>query len=118
MRHGAAPDAPVPVRVVVVTTFDLDDYVHKALRNGASGFLLTCSGPALLAKAVRAAISGDTLISPQLTVRLQRHAGRLRERPLPDGRSLTASEMDVVDLVAQAHTNADITRDLLLAPAP
>lgn len=57
-------------RVVVVTTFDLDEYVHTALRNGACGFLLKRSGPALLIEGVRAAMAGDTLISPQITVRL------------------------------------------------
>ncbi|MGY0463245.1 response regulator [Kitasatospora sp. cg17-2] len=59
-------------RVVVVTTFDLDEYVHEALRAGAAGFLLKRSGPALLAEAVRAAVAGDALISPQITVRLLR----------------------------------------------
>ncbi|SDT66967.1 two component transcriptional regulator, LuxR family [Streptomyces sp. TLI_053] len=59
-------------RVVVVTTFDLDEYVHEALRAGAAGFLLKRSGPALLAEAVRSAVAGDALISPQITVRLLR----------------------------------------------
>jgi DNA-binding NarL/FixJ family response regulator len=64
---------PRPVRVVVVTTFDLDEYVYPALRLGASGFLLKRSGPALLIEAVRAAMAGDSLISPSVTVRLLRH---------------------------------------------
>ncbi|MFJ3790236.1 response regulator [Kitasatospora sp. NPDC090091] len=59
-------------RVVVVTTFDLDEYVHTAIRSGAAGFLLKRSGPTLLAEAVRAAVAGDALISPQITVRLLR----------------------------------------------
>ncbi|MFI9329577.1 response regulator [Kitasatospora sp. NPDC052868] len=59
-------------RVVVVTTFDLDEYVHTAIRSGAAGFLLKRSGPTLLAEAVRAAVAGDALISPQVTVRLLR----------------------------------------------
>ncbi|MEU6233232.1 response regulator transcription factor [Kitasatospora sp. NPDC047058] len=59
-------------RVVVVTTFDLDEYVHAAIHAGAAGFLLKRSGPALLAEAVRAAVAGDALISPQVTVRLLR----------------------------------------------
>jgi DNA-binding NarL/FixJ family response regulator/signal transduction histidine kinase len=115
-RQLAGPDAPVPVRVVVVTTFDLDEYVHTALRNGASGFLLKRSGPALLTEAVRAAVSGDTLISPQLTVRLLRHAVRFGDSAQPtDSRALTGRELQVVDLVAQGQTNAEIARELLLA---
>ena len=70
LRLLAGPDVADPVKVVVVTTFDLDEYVHTALRNGAAGFLLKDSGPALLVEAVRAAVSGDALISPSITVRL------------------------------------------------
>lgn len=80
-RLLAGPTAEHPVRVVVVTTFDLDDYVHTALRNGACGFLLKRSGPNLLIEGVRAAMAGDTLISPQLTVRLLR--GLSAPEPVP-----------------------------------
>lgn len=66
-RILADPHAANPTRVIIVTTFDLDDYVHTALRNGACGFLLKRSGPALLTEAVRAAMAGDALISPQIT---------------------------------------------------
>lgn len=66
-RILAGPDVAEPLRVVVVTTFDLDDYVHTALLNGASGFLLEDAGPALLVEAVRAAARGDALVSPQVT---------------------------------------------------
>ncbi|WP_223198988.1 response regulator [Solihabitans fulvus] len=72
-RQLAGPDVMDPTRVIVVTTFDLDDYVTTALRNGACGFLLKRSGPTLLIEAVRAAMAGDTLISPQVTVRLLRN---------------------------------------------
>jgi DNA-binding NarL/FixJ family response regulator len=72
-RRLAGPDVADPIRVIVVTTFDLDEYVHAALRNGACGFLLKRGGPALLAEAVRAAMAGDVLISPSVTVRLLRH---------------------------------------------
>src|SRR4051794_37653622 len=72
-RLLAGPAAEVPVRVVVVTTFDLDEYVYPALRHGASGFLLKRSGPTLLVEAIRAAMVGDQLISPSVTVRLLRH---------------------------------------------
>ncbi|MET0425105.1 MAG: response regulator transcription factor, partial [Actinoplanes sp.] len=73
LRLLAGPGVADPMRVVVVTTFDLDEYVHKALRSGAAGFLLKDSGPALLIEAVRAAVSGDALISPSITVRLLKH---------------------------------------------
>ena len=73
LRLLAGPGVADPIKVVVVTTFDLDEYVHQALRNGAAGFLLKDSGPALLVEAVRAAVSGDALISPSITVRLLEH---------------------------------------------
>jgi DNA-binding NarL/FixJ family response regulator len=102
-------------RVVVVTTFDLDDYVTTALRDGASGFLLKRSGPNLLIEAVRAAVAGDTLISPQLTVRL---LSRLPAAPPsgPSGVALTARELDIVRALARGGTNADIARDLHISP--
>src|SRR5690606_15636508 len=72
-RLLAGPDVADPIPVVVVTTFDLDEYVHAALQNGASGFLLKDAGPALLIEAVRAAAVGDALVSPSVTVRLLKH---------------------------------------------
>ena len=78
LRLLAGPGVADPIKVVVVTTFDLDEYVHTALRNGACGFLLKDSGPALLVEAVRAAVSGDALISPSITVRLLRAPQRAR----------------------------------------
>ncbi len=73
LRLLAGPGVAAPTRVIVVTTFDLDEYVYTALRNGACGFLLKDSGPALLIEAIHAAVSGDSLISPSITVRLLRH---------------------------------------------
>ncbi|WP_062431035.1 response regulator [Herbidospora daliensis] len=110
-RLLAGPEAPDPIKVVVVTTFDLDEYVHTALRNGACGFLLKRSSPAMLAEAVRAAVSGDTLISPQITVRL------LRELTAPapaDRASLTGRELEIARLVALGHTNAEIAAALFI----
>ena len=69
-RLLAGPDAADPIAVVVITTFDLDEYVHAALKAGARGFLLKDAGPALLAQAVRAAANGDALIAPNVTARL------------------------------------------------
>lgn len=110
-RKLAGPDVEDPLRVVVITTFELDEYVYTALWSGACGFLLKRSGPVLLIEGVRAAVAGDVLISPELTVRL------LRRLPLTGKASrsqvnLTGREFDVTCLIARAKTNAEIAREL------
>ncbi|MDG4810528.1 response regulator transcription factor [Micromonospora sp. WMMD1120] len=113
LRLLAGPGVADPVRVVVVTTFDLDEYVHTALGNGACGFLLKDSGPALLVEAVRAAVSGDALISPSITVRLLEHLSS--PAPALDHCGLSPRELDVVKLVARGLTNAEIAGQLFIA---
>jgi DNA-binding NarL/FixJ family response regulator len=105
---------PHPPKVIVVTTFDDDDYVRAALDAGASGFVLKRSGPALLVEAVRAAIAGDTLISPSLTIRLL--TGLTEAKPKPEnGPDLSERERQVVKLVAQGKSNAEIATDLFIS---
>jgi DNA-binding response OmpR family regulator len=81
-RLLAGPDVADPLRVVVVTTFDLDEYVYGALNAGACGFLLKDSGPTLLAEAVRAAAIGNSLVSPSVTVRLLKHLTATQNQPI------------------------------------
>ncbi|MER6157001.1 response regulator transcription factor [Streptomyces sp. NPDC001868] len=119
-RLLAGPGVADPLRVVVVTTFDLDEYVYGALRGGACGFLLKDSGPTLLAEAVRAAAVGDSLVSPSVTVRLLKHVTAEKEAapgpevPRPQ-EPLTDRELDVVRLVALGHTNAEIAASMFVS---
>jgi DNA-binding NarL/FixJ family response regulator len=118
-RLLAGPEVAEPIPVVVVTTFDLDDYVHRALRNGASGFLLKDAGPVLLVEAVRAAARGDALVSPSVTVRLLQHfaaAGAApssaRAQPIEP---LTEREEEVLRAVALGRTNAELADELYIS---
>ncbi|KAB2386282.1 response regulator [Actinomadura montaniterrae] len=114
-RLVAGPDVADPPRVVIVTTFDMDEYVYGALRGGAVGFLLKDSGPALLVEAVRAAANGEALVSPSITVRLLEHLARPPAAPAPPREQLTDRELDVVRLVARGRTNEEIAGELFVS---
>jgi DNA-binding NarL/FixJ family response regulator len=115
-RAVAGPGVPDPLPVVIVTTFDLDEYVYGALRAGAVGFVLKGASPALLAEAVRAAHAGDALISPQVTLRLLRHVAPARtsaaRRPVAP---LSDREVEVVQAIAKGRTNTEIGADLFIS---
>ncbi len=108
-RKLAGPDVDDPVAVVVITTFDLDEYVHQALKAGARGFLLKDAGPALLVQALRAAAEGDALIAPRITARLLSTFARLPDKSRPPPiEPLTDREEEVLLAVARGQTNAEI----------
>ncbi|MDX3111032.1 response regulator transcription factor [Nonomuraea angiospora] len=111
--------ASVPgTRVVILTTFDVDDYVYTALRIGASGFLLKDAPPADLVNAVRVVAGGEALLAPSVTRRLiEEFAGRqsIDEREALRLNALTPREIDVLRLIAEGQSNADIARSLTIA---
>ena len=113
-RMLAGPDVADPIPVVVITTFDLDEYVHGALKAGARGFLLKDAGPELLVQAIRAAAEGDALIAPSVTTRLlQAFADSDRtERPREPIEPLTPREEEVLRTVARGRTNNEIADEL------
>ncbi|MEU8245843.1 response regulator transcription factor [Nonomuraea sp. NPDC048916] len=114
-RLLAGPGVEHPMRVVIVTTFDLDEYVYGALRAGATGFLLKDSGPTLLIEAVKAAADGEALVSPSVTVRLLRHLTQPRRTAVSPDSPLTDRELDVVRLVARGRTNQEVAGELFVS---
>jgi DNA-binding NarL/FixJ family response regulator len=108
----AVPDT----RVIVVTTFDIDDYVYGALRAGASGFLLKDAPPDDLIAAIRVVARGDALIAPSVTKRLiAEFADRREEQPVHGLDDLTERETEVLALIARGMSNAEIAEELFVS---
>jgi DNA-binding NarL/FixJ family response regulator len=121
-RRIAGDESLASTRVVILTTFDLDEYVHEALRAGASGFLLKDTLPVDLLGAVRVVAAGDALIAPRITRRLIEEFARLPQ-PAPTAASnaaldqLTDREREVLGLVAKGQSNAEIAGALYVSHA-
>jgi DNA-binding NarL/FixJ family response regulator len=115
-RALAGPEVVDPLRVVIVTTFALDEYVYGAIRAGAVGFVLKHGGPTLLIEAIRAAHAGDALLSPQVTVRLLEFLADTRTPTTPALTTpLSERETEVVQTIAKGRTNQEIADELFIS---
>jgi DNA-binding NarL/FixJ family response regulator len=118
-RIGADPELS-DTKIIVLTTFELDEYVFDALRYGASGFLLKDTKPADLLRAIRLVAEGDALLSPSVTKKVVREFATSSKRavkPHPQLDSLTVREREIVGLVAEGLSNDEIADQLVVSPA-
>ncbi|MEV6634818.1 response regulator transcription factor [Actinoplanes sp. NPDC051470] len=117
-RQLAGDGVEQPVKVLVVTTFNLDEYVYEALRAGASGFLLKDAPPAQLLNGIRTVATGAALLAPEVTRQL---VGRYAARIRPAGRGpgdvpLAPRELEVLKLIANGRSNSEIAAELVISP--
>ena len=112
----AGPDVAEPIAVVVITTFDTDEYVYSALKAGARGFLLKGASPDQLANAIHAAAAGDALIDPTVTARLLANfALQAPSVPVEPLNNLTGREEAVLIAVASGKSNSEVGKDLYIS---
>jgi DNA-binding NarL/FixJ family response regulator len=119
-RELCRPDAATPANVLILTTYDLDEYVFAALRAGACGFLLKHTSPEALVEAVRTVAAGDGLIAPSVTRRLIAEFARspaASAQPPEALEQLTEREREVLELVARGSSNAEIAKELVVGAA-
>ncbi|MBB4692887.1 response regulator [Paractinoplanes abujensis] len=116
-RRLAGAEVDRPIKVLVVTTFNIDEYVYRALRAGASGFLLKDAPPAHLLHGIRTVAAGAALLAPEVTRQLiGRYATRIRAAgPVPGAVPLTARELEVLRLIATGLSNAEIAATLAIS---
>ena len=118
LRRMAADPALADTRVIVVTTFEIDQYVFEALQAGANGFILKDSAPEELVRAIRAVAAGDALLSPSVTRRVvSMFARQVAAGPVDGLDQLTSRERELVAWVATGRSNDEIAQELYLSPA-
>lgn len=116
-KQIAANEDLAGTKVIILTTFELDEYVFEALRSGASGFLVKDTEPAELIRAIRAVVEGDGLLSPSVTAKLiAEYATRAKEPPASGLHLLTEREKEVMALAGQGLSNGEIAASLVVSP--